>query len=79
MVNQQPTNNQTTTQTTNNDENTVVSLIPVDSLLHTDAHLYCFNADCWCKRHAIAVLHQAVIDGLATPDDATRIMQGKTI
>ncbi len=79
MVNQQPTNNQTTTQPTDNKIYTAVRVTFVPFLFHTNDHPDCFDPDCMCHAQKIADLTQAVNDGLATPDDATRIMQGKTI
>ncbi len=79
MGNQQPTNTHATTQPTDDEIYTAVPITFVPFLFHTSDHPECFDPDCICHAQKIADLTQAVIDGLATPDDATRIMQGKTI
>ncbi len=61
------------------EEYNVVPVIPVDFQFHTDEHPECFDPDCDCKQQKIADLSQAVTDGLITPEDATRILHGKTI
>jgi hypothetical protein len=61
------------------EEYTVVPVIPVDYPYHTDQHPGCFDPDCDCKRQRIADLTRDYQDGLVSADDATRIVQGKTV
>ena len=61
------------------EEYTVVPVIPVDYRYHTDEHPECFEPDCDCHQERIADLTQAYQDGLVSSDDATRIVQGKTV
>ncbi len=55
--------------------------IEVDYLLHTDDHPFCYDGPCLCHENpqAIADVHQTYLDGLVSAEDATRIVQGKTI
>ena len=50
-------------------------------LLHTEENLFCGDPTCPCyeDEQNKAQLAQAIKDGLITPDDATRIMEGKTV
>ncbi len=59
------------------EEYTVVPVIAVD--YHTDEHPECFGPDCECHQQRITDLTQDYQDGLASADDATRIVRGKTV
>ncbi len=59
----------------------VIPVIPNVQALHTQEHPFCGDPTCICyeDQEAITELDQAIRDGLITPDDATRIIQGKTV
>ncbi len=67
--------------TTNQTHPTQPIPIPVDELIHTDEHPFCYSDPCLCHEDpdAIAQVHQYYLDGLVSADDATRIVQGKTL
>jgi len=50
-------------------------------LLHTEEHPLCGDPTCPCyeDEQNKELLAQAIKDGLITPDDANRIMKGKTV
>jgi hypothetical protein len=56
-------------------------VVPTTQLLHTKEHPFCGDPTCPCSEdtNALTELDQAIRDGLITPDDATRILQGKTV
>jgi hypothetical protein len=58
-----------------------VPVVPTTQLLHTEEHPLCGDPTCPCSEDtdALTELDQAIRDGLITPDDATRILQGKTV
>ena len=58
-----------------------IPVIPDATPVPIPEHPFCGDSTCICyeDREAIAELDQAIRDGLITPDDATRIMQGKTV
>jgi hypothetical protein len=66
-------------QDDDSEEYTVVPVIPVDYLYHTEEHPECFDPDCTCHQQRITELTQAYQDGLVSPADATRIASGKTV
>ncbi len=57
-----------------------IPVIPVDYTEHTSDHPFCGDPSCFCHEDAdaIAKVNEAVQAGLATPDDATRIVRGET-
>jgi len=57
-------------------------LVPMeDELIHTDDHPFCGDPTCGCCEdpELIASVQQAVEQGLVTPEEATLIIQGKTL
>jgi hypothetical protein len=61
---------------------TFLPVIPMeDDLLHTEEHPFCWNPSCGCHEDPIllAPLTQAVLDGLLTPDEATRFVNGEML
>jgi hypothetical protein len=58
-----------------------VFVVPEDHPLHTPEHPFCGDPTCPCSENtdALTELAQAIRDGLITPDDATRMLQGKTV
>ena len=58
-----------------------IPVIPDPQPLHTAEHPFCGDPTCICyeDEDAITELAQAVREGLLTPDDATRIIKGKTV
>ena len=58
-----------------------VLVVPEEHPLHTDEHPFCGDPTCLCyeDQDILTELDQAIRDGLITPDDATRIMAGRTI
>ena len=58
-----------------------IPVIPDPQPLHTPEHPFCGDPTCICyeDNDAITELAQAVREGLLTPDDATRIIKGKTV
>ncbi len=54
-------------------------VVPVDYQHHTDEHPECFETDCACHQQRVADLTRDYQDGLVSADDATRIVQGKTV
>ncbi len=57
-------------------------LVPMeDELIHTDDHPFCGDPTCDCSEdpELIASVQQAVEQGLITPEEATLIIQGKTL
>jgi hypothetical protein len=55
--------------------------VPDAQPLHTEEHPFCGDPTCICyeNKDALTELDQAIRDGLITPDDATRIIAGKTV
>ena len=58
-----------------------VVVVPEDHLLHTPEHPFCGDPTCPCSEDADALteLAQAIREGLISPEDATRIIKGKTV
>ena len=56
-------------------------VVPEDHPLHTPEHPFCGDPTCPCSENteALTELDQAIREGLITPDDATRILQGKMV
>jgi hypothetical protein len=57
-------------------------VIPVDEILHTPDNPFCpIDPHCPCHEDQalIAAVAQFVSDGLMTPDEATRFVEGRTI
>lgn len=54
-------------------------VIPVDRMIHTATTPHCGDPDCPCNISMIDQLQGYYNDGLLSPDDATRIINGKTI
>ncbi len=53
-----------------------------DEIIHTDDHPFCgTDPTCGCHEDSalIAEVHEAVEQGLITPEEATLIIQGKTL
>ncbi len=52
-----------------------------DSILHTAERPFCGDPSCSCSEDPalIAEVNEAVEQGLITPDEATLIIQGKTL
>jgi len=65
----------------NNDEYTVVPVIPVDELEHTEGHPFCTDPHCPCKedQDAIQQTYQQYQDGLLSADDRDRIYRGRMV
>lgn len=66
---------------TPNEEENLVYVIPVDFLLHTSSHPFCYDGTCECHDdpEAIQTVSGYVQDGLMTPQEATDFVAGKTI
>jgi len=58
-----------------------IPVIPVDYTLHKETKPFCYEQTCSCHEDvaSIAEVNQAVQEGLLTRDEATAIVQGKTI
>lgn len=58
-----------------------IPVIPEGTPVPIPDHPFCGDPTCLCyeDRDAVTGLAQAISDGLITPDDATRIVQGKTV
>lgn len=58
-----------------------IPVISGDYVEHTPDNPFCWDASCPCHedQESIATVHQAYQNGLITADDATRIVQGRTI
>jgi len=58
-----------------------IPVVPTTPSLHTEAHPFCGDPACPCSedKDALTKLNLALRDGLITVDDATRIIQGKTL
>lgn len=56
-----------------------IPIIPTNSIVHTDKNPHCGDTECPCYDALKASLHQYYMDGLVSADDATRILEGKTI
>ena len=65
----------------NEEETTIVYVIPVDDLLHTPDHPFCYDGTCDCHDNpqAIQIVTGYVQDGLMTPEEAKDFVAGKTI
>ena len=53
-----------------------------DEMIHTDDHPFCgIDPTCGCHEdpELLAEVHEAVKQGLITPEQATLIIQGKTL
>jgi hypothetical protein len=60
---------------------TYVPVLPVDVLLHTQEHPFCPIDSCFCHRDAgrVAQVDEAVSEGLFTPEEALRCVEGRTL
>jgi hypothetical protein len=59
-----------------------IPVIPSDYMEHTlDLLPFCWDSTCPCHEDpdAIAEIHQAYQDGLITTNDATRMVEGRTV
>jgi len=58
-----------------------VFVVPEEHPLHTPEHPFCGDPNCPCieDTEVLTELDQAIRDGLITPEDATRILQGKMV
>jgi hypothetical protein len=59
-----------------------IPVIPMeDDLLHTEAHPFCWNPSCGCHEDPILFtpVTQAVLDGLLTPNEAARLVNGEML
>jgi hypothetical protein len=58
-----------------------ILILPEENPLHTQDHPFCYNDACPCHQDQkrIAEVHQHVQEGLLTPEEATLVVQGKTI
>ena len=57
-------------------------MIPMeDPIIHTDDHPFCGDPTCLCAEdpELIAEVYQAVEQGLMTQEEATLLIQGKTL
>lgn len=67
----------------NGDEGASIPAIPVNegSLIHTPGNPFCYDETCGCHEapELIAEVADAINQGLLTPDEATRLIAGKTI
>ncbi len=57
-------------------------IIPVDYILHTEDHPFCFaDPDCYCHedQESIAMVNTWVQEGLLTPQEATQYILGRTL
>ena len=52
-----------------------------DEIIHTNDHPFCGDPTCGCSEdpELIDEVHQAVEQGLITPEEATLLIQGKTL
>ena len=60
---------------------TYVPVLPVDVLLHTQEHPFCPIDSCCCHQDAdrVAQVSEAVTEGLFTPKEALRFVEGRTV
>jgi hypothetical protein len=58
-----------------------IPVIPVDHIVHTPSHPFCWDETCPCHedQDAIAQVAQHVTDGLMTPSEATDFVGGRGI
>jgi len=58
-----------------------VPVVPDAQPLHTEEYPFCGDPTCPCSedKDVLTELDQAIRDDLITPDDATRIIAGKTV
>ncbi len=58
-----------------------IPVIPVDHKEHTDEHPFCSSSTCHCKEDAelISQVNEYVQQGLLTPQEATRTIEGKML
>jgi hypothetical protein len=58
-----------------------IPVVPTTQPLHTEEHPFCGDPTCLCykDKDTLTELDQAIRDGLLTVEDATRIVQGKTV
>jgi hypothetical protein len=56
-----------------------IPIVPTDLPIHTDQHPHCSSRDCPCYDGLKKELQQYYLDGLVSPDDATRILEGRQI
>ncbi len=59
-----------------------LTVLMEDSIFHTDDHPFCsIDPTCGCHEDPalISEVHEAVKQGLITPEEATLIIQGKTL
>lgn len=58
-----------------------VPVIPVDHKDHTDKHPFGLNSTCYCKEDPklISQVNEYVQQGLLTPQEATRTVEGKML
>jgi len=58
-----------------------IPVITVGYKEHTEAKPFCWNSGCSCHedREAISQVNQYVQDGLLTPEEATHLVNGKTV
>ncbi len=56
-------------------------VVPEDHLLHTQEHPFCGDPTCicYCDNDTIAAINDTINAGIITADDATRIIQGRTV
>jgi len=62
-------------------EQTPIVLPMEDDILHTQSHPFCSDLTCPCHEDAelLSDLAQAVDQGLLTPAEATRFVEGKAV
>ena len=58
-----------------------IPVIPTDNILHTADHPFCFDPSCGCHedQELIAPVNQAYLNGELTSQEATNIVNGKTV
>lgn len=56
-----------------------IPAVPTDRIIHTDKHPNCSDRECHCYDGLKAELQQQYQDGLVSPGDATRILEGRQL
>lgn len=56
-----------------------IPVVPNDYAIHTEKHPNCSSTDCPCYDGLKAELSQQYQDGLVSPGDATRILEGRQL
>lgn len=56
-----------------------IPVVPTSVPIHTKEHPHCSDRDCPCYDGLKQELQQQYMDGLVSPDDATRILEGRQL